>query len=100
MQSVPAFLPSIMENKPTNCLIPCAIDQQPHFFMTNDVAPKLGYPKPSTILSRFLPGLGGIQQEGKMSSSILNTSIFMTDNPKQVRTKIMKYAFSGGKDTI
>lgn len=35
-----------------------------------------------------------------MSSSILNTSIFMTDNPKQVRTKIMKYAFSGGKDTI
>ena len=100
MQSVPAFLPTILEGKPTYCLIPCAIDQQPHFFMTNDVAPKLGYPKTATILSRFLPGLQGMHQEGKMSSSVENTTIFTIDSPQQVHNKIMKYAFSGGKDTL
>lgn len=100
MQSVPAFLPSIMENKPTYCLIPCAIDQQPHFFMTNDVAPKLGYPKTATILCRFLPGLQGMHREGKMSSSIENTTIFTTDKPEQVTEKINKFAFSGGRETI
>ena len=100
MQSVPAFLPTILEGKPTYCLIPCAIDQQPHFFMTNDVAPKLGYPKTATILSRFLPGLQGLHKEGKMSSSIESTTIFTTDTPSQVNEKIMKYAFSGGKDTL
>lgn len=99
MQSVPAFLPTILEGKPTHCLIPCAIDQQPHFFLTNDVAPKLGYPKAATILSRFLPGLQGMHQEGKMSSSVQNSTIFATDNPQQVRNKIMKYAFSGGRET-
>ncbi|MBI1935035.1 tryptophan--tRNA ligase [Candidatus Woesearchaeota archaeon] len=100
MQSVPAFLPTILEGKTTYCLIPCAIDQQPHFFMTNDVAPKLGYPKTATILSRFLPGLQGMHKEGKMSSSIESTTIFATDTPRQVHDKIMKYAFSGGRDTL
>jgi tryptophanyl-tRNA synthetase len=100
MQSVPAFLPTILEGRSTYCLIPCAIDQQPHFFMTNDVAPKLGYPKTATILSRFLPGLQGMRQEGKMSSSVEKTTIFTTDAPQQVSNKIMKHAFSGGKDSI
>ncbi len=100
MQSVPAFLPTILEGKLTHCLIPCAIDQQPHFFLTNDVAPKLGYPKAATILSRFLPGLQGMHHEGKMSSSVQNTTIFATDSPQEVRNKIMKYAFSGGRETV
>ena len=68
--------------------------------MTNDVAPKLGYPKTATILARFLPGLQGMQNEGKMSSSAENTTIFTTDKPEQVRNKITKYAFSGGRETI
>lgn len=100
MQSVPAFLPTILEGKTTYCLIPCAIDQQPHFFLTNDVAPKLGYPKTATILARFLPGLQGMHQEGKMSSSVESTTIFTIETPEQVRNKINKYAFSGGKETI
>ena len=100
MQSVPAILPTVLEGKTTYCLIPCAIDQQPHFFLTNDVAPKLGYPKTATILSRFLPGLQGMHQEGKMSSSVGNTTIFTTDSPEKVKSKIMKYAFSGGRESI
>lgn len=100
MQSVPAFLPTIMEGRATYCLIPCAIDQQPHFFLTNDVAPKLDYPKTATILARFLPGLQGMHQEGKMSSSAEKTTIYTTDSPQQVKEKISKYAFSGGRETI
>ncbi|MDD9953452.1 MAG: tryptophan--tRNA ligase [Candidatus Woesearchaeota archaeon] len=96
MQSVPAFLPSILEGKRTPCFIPCAIDQDVHFRLTRDVAEKLGYPKPSTLLCRFLPGLGGA---GKLSSSE-GAMITMTDDPKTVRKKIMKYAFSGGKETV
>ena len=97
MQSVPAFLPTILEGKTTYCLIPCAIDQQPHFFLTNDVAHKLGYPKTATILARFLPGLQGTH---KMSTSVENTTIFTVDTPQQVKNKVIKYAFSGGRETI
>lgn len=100
MQSVPAFLPTIFEGKETYCLIPCAIDQDVHFRLTRDVATFLGYPKPATILCRFLPGLKGIQEDGKMSSSIEQTAIFTIDDPNQVEHKIMKYAFSGGQPTI
>lgn len=96
MQSVPAFVPSMFENAKTRVLIPCAIDQDVHFRLTRDVAEKLGYPKPSTILCRFLPGLSG---EGKLSSSE-NVSITFSDTPAQVKKKINKYAFSGGKDTV
>lgn len=39
------------------CLIPCAIDQDAYFRMTRDVAPRLGYKKPSLIHSKFFPGL-------------------------------------------
>lgn len=96
MQSVPCFMPTEMEGKPTRVLIPCAIDQDVHFRLTRDVAEKLGYPKPATILCRFLPSLEG---GGKLSTSS-GTSINTTDDEKTVRSKINKYAFSGGKDTI
>ena len=35
-----------------------------------------------------------------MSASVATSAIFMTDSPKQIKTKINKYAFSGGRDTI
>lgn len=100
MQAVPAILPSIISGKPMPCLIPHAIDQDPHFRISRDVIPKLGYPKPASIQCRFLPGLGGIAEEGKMSSSIAVTSIFVTDDEKTIKTKINKYAFSGGRATV
>jgi tryptophanyl-tRNA synthetase len=96
MQSVPAFLPTVMEGKKTQCLIPCAIDQDVHFRLTRDVADSLGFPKPATILCRFLPSLEG---GGKLSTSA-GQAIFTTDDEKTVRSKINKYAFSGGKDTV
>lgn len=98
MQAVPAFLPSILRNKKMPCLIPHAIDQDPHFRLTRDILPKLGYPKPASIQSSFLPPLQGAN--GKMSSSKGESAIFLTDSPKDVENKIKKYAFSGGRDTL
>ena len=98
MQAVPAVIPSILNKKNVPCLIPLAIDQDPHFRVARDVYPKLGYLKPSIIHGRFLPPLTGT--EGKMSSSEANVAILTTDSPKEVETKIRKYAFSGGKDTL
>ena len=97
MQAVPAFLPSILKNKKVPCLIPHAIDQDPHFRLTRDILPKIGFYKPSSIQCSFLPPLSGT--DGKMSSSE-NDAIFTTDSPEVVKTKINKYAFSGGQPTL
>lgn len=98
MQSVPAFLPTILEGKRTQCLIPCAVDQDVHFRLTRDVAEQIGYPKPATILCRFLPALHGTSL--KMSASEAVTAIYTSDDEKTVRHKIMKYAFSGGQSSV
>jgi tryptophanyl-tRNA synthetase len=79
------------------CLIPCAIDQDPYFRMTRDVAPRLGYLKPSLLHSKFFPALQG--HKTKMSSSDPNSTIFLTDTPSQIKNKINKHAFSGGRAT-
>ncbi len=100
MQSVPAFLPSVLRGKNVPCLIPYAIDQDAHFRVARDVLPKLGFYKPAAIHSIFLPGLGGMIDQGKMSSSEEQTAIFTTDSPQVVKEKIVKYAFSGGQATV
>ncbi len=97
MQAAPAVIPSVLKKKNIPCLIPLAIDQDPHFRVARDVYPKLGYYKPAIIHSRFIPPLTGVK--GKMSSSESSMAILTTDSPKEVERKIKKYAFSGGKDT-
>lgn len=99
MQAVPAFLPSVLKGKNIPCLIPLGVDQDPHFRISRDVMPKLGYYKPAIIHNVFLPPLTGMG--GKMAASGAEAaSIFTTDSPKEVERKIKKYAFSGGKDTL
>ncbi|XP_050438672.1 tryptophan--tRNA ligase, cytoplasmic isoform X2 [Adelges cooleyi] len=90
--------PFIFGNDKVPCLVPCAIDQDPYFRMTRDVAPKLGTHKPALIHSSFLPSLQGA--DTKMSASDLNSAIYLTDTPKQIKNKINKYAFSGGQTTV
>lgn len=65
--------------------------------MTRDVAPKIGYHKPSLIESKFLPALQG--ESGKMSASDPNSAVYLTDKPNIIAKKINKYAFSGGQST-
>ncbi|KAF9457232.1 tryptophanyl-tRNA synthetase [Collybia nuda] len=79
------------------CLIPCAIDQDPYFRLTRDVAQKLKYPKPALLHSKFFPALQGPQT--KMSASDPNSSIYMSDKAAQIKNKINKHGFSGGKET-
>ena len=96
MQSAPAFLPTIFAGRNVPVLIPCAIDQDPHFRITRDVAPKMGYYKPALVHSRFFPSLLGLD---KMSASLPETSIFTTDSPEEARMKIAN-AFTGGRTTV
>jgi tryptophanyl-tRNA synthetase len=100
IQTVPCFLPSELNGKNIPILIPASIDQDNYWRMARDVAEKLGYYKPAQIHGRFLPGLHGMTEDGKMSSSIESTCIFTTDDPKEVREKIMKHAFSGGARNV
>jgi len=80
------------------CLIPCAIDQDPYFRMTRDVAPRMKLHKPALIHCKFFPALQG--QNTKMSASAQNTAVYCTDTAKQIKKKINKHAFSGGQDTM
>lgn len=102
IQAAPAFsnsFPQIYGSiSNTACLIPCAIDQDPYFRLTRDVATRLKYVKPALIHSMFFPALQG--PGSKMSASIDTSAIFMTDTPKAIKTKVNKYAFSGGQTTV
>ncbi|VVB56991.1 Tryptophan--tRNA ligase [uncultured archaeon] len=94
----PAYqiIPTLFEKK--RCLIPAAIDQDPYWRIQRDIAESLGFEKTAAIHSKFLPPLSGMA--GKMSSSQADTAIWLTDGPKVVRNKVMKYAFSGGRATV
>jgi tryptophanyl-tRNA synthetase len=98
MQAVPAMIESVRAGKNVPCLIPYGIDQDPHFRIERDVLPRLGYLKPASIMSIFIPPLSGV--DGKMSSSDPNNAIFVTDSESVVRKKINKYAFSGGRTSV
>ena len=96
IQASTCFLPSVIEKKPTPVLIPAAIDQDPYWRVTRDVATKMGYYKPAQIHSKFVPGLG---ISGKMSSSKPDTALFTTDSPEVIDKKILS-AFTGGQATV
>nr|WCZ58505.1 tryptophanyl-tRNA synthetase [Andalucia godoyi] len=96
--SFPSAFPHIFGlRRDVRCLIPCGIDQDPYFRMTRDIAPKLGFHKPSLVHSMFFPPLQGVA--GKMSSSNTASAVFLTDTAKEIEKKINKHAFSGGGKT-
>lgn len=109
IQAAPSFassFPTVLQadrNSDHLCLIPCAIDQDPYFRMTRDIAHKMVHKKhklsgkPALIHSKFFPPLQGAT--GKMSSSNENSAIFLTDTPEEIKNKIMHHAFSGGRET-
>ena len=72
--------------------------QDPYFRLTRDVAARLKYPKPALLHTSFLPALQGAQS--KMSASQAESGITLTDTPAQIKSKINKYAFSGGQTTV
>jgi tryptophanyl-tRNA synthetase len=79
------------------CIIPCAVDQDPYFRQARSLLSRLGFAKPCLVQSTFLPGLRGMKT--KMSSSDATSTIYLTDTAAQIRKKINKHAFSGGRET-
>ena len=90
VQAAPSFPSSfpvpLRGREDLRCLIPQAIDQDPYFRMTRDVAPRIGCKKPALIHSKFFPALQGAQT--KMSASAAATTIMVTDTAKQISDKV------------
>jgi len=105
VQAAPSFPSSfqipLKDNPKMACLIPCAIDQDNYFRATREVAHKLvpkDHPlkgKPCLMHAKFFPPLQGA--DGKMSASDTSSAIFLTDTAEDVKSKITKYAYSGGQ---
>lgn len=96
-QVAPAFSSSfanIFNGDNIQCLVPMAIDQYPYFRMARELAEKLGYKKPATIQSRFLPSLE--QVHDKASSSGSREVILVSDSQETISRKVREKAFSGG----
>ncbi len=98
LQTVPAFWPSWAEGRAVPCLIPCGIDQDPHFRITRDLAEGMGYPKPALLHSQMVPGLLG---ESVMSTTgdRSDNALFLNDPPGVVERKV-RNAFTGGRATV
>jgi len=85
-------------------VVPVGVDQDPHIKLTRDIASRLkgnnefDFIPPGSFYHEFMPGLKGV--DTKMSSSDPLSFIALTDSPKEARQKIMKYAFSGGGNSV
>ena len=65
------------------------LDQRKIFMMSRDHLHKIGYKSNIHIMNKMLPSLAGKTNE-KMSSSVANTKIELTDTPKDIKKKINK----------
>ncbi|KAJ0264184.1 hypothetical protein HA466_0025820 [Hirschfeldia incana] len=101
VQAAPSFSSSFPDLFPPKknipCLIPCAIDQDPYFRLTRDVAARLEFIKPALIESKFLPALRASGNNGKMSASDANSAIYINDSNAHIKKKINS-SVSGGRD--
>ncbi len=78
-------------------VVPVGIDQDPHLRLARDISKRVkGFVQLSSTYNLFMPGLNG----GKMSSSVVNSFIGLSDSAQEVKKKINKYAFSGGQATL
>ncbi|MEK6895263.1 MAG: tryptophan--tRNA ligase [Nanoarchaeota archaeon] len=99
MQAAHILFPQFEKGKHMT-VVPVGIDQDPFIRLTRDIAEHkdFNFMKPAALHAKFIPSLYG---ETKMSSSDSeNSVIYLSDSPAEVKNKINKYAFSGGKATI
>ena len=82
-------------------IVPVGVDQDPHIRLARDISKRIKsykFTQLSSTYHKMLPGLKGVKS--KMSSSDPNSFIALTDDEQTIKTKINKYAFSGGKETL
>ena len=93
IQAAPSFSSSFPEifggRGDIPCLIPCAVDQDPYFRLTRDVASRLKFPKPALIHAKYIPSLLGAKT--KMSASKEDSVILMNDDLQTVTIKVRYY---------
>lgn len=74
-------------------LVPVGIDQEPHLEVAREIARKMNqiygtdFPEPVRFATsgEYIPSLTG---EGKMSKTVVNSFIKLTDSPEEIRKKI------------
>ncbi len=84
---------------PCPVVVPVGVDQDPHIRLARDIATRyklVDFTQLSSTYHFFQPGLKG----GKMSSSDPMSFIALTDTPEEAASKIKKFAFSGGRETL
>lgn len=99
VQATHILLPQFIEGQ-HRTIVPVGIDQDPFIRLTRDISEhsSINFIKPGAIHAKFIPGLKG---SAKMSASDAETGvIYLGDSSDEVKRKINKYAFSGGKDTL
>jgi tryptophanyl-tRNA synthetase len=96
VQSAHILLPQLKEHGDhDHVLVPIGPDEDAHIRIGRDLAPKFGLVKPAILHGLFNPNLKG----AKMSKSKdPEGTIFLEDDPKTARSKIMK-AKTGGRET-
>jgi len=72
---------------------PNMISQDPYLKILRNIPRKLKYVENCCIFSEMFPAITGVTE--KMSSSSPDTTIYLSDNPGEIKEKIMKYAKSG-----
>lgn len=84
---------------PLPTVIPVGCDQDPHIRLARDISQRtkaFSFMQLSSTYHKFLPGLKG----GKMSSSDPTSFIALSESVEDAKKKIMKYAFSGGRNSV
>ena len=76
-------------------VVPIGLDQDVYMRLTRDISRKRDIVSPSSLYIKYLKGLTG----GPMSSSVEETCVFLRDESKVIKKKIMK-ALTGGRATI
>ncbi|MBW2987738.1 tryptophan--tRNA ligase [Candidatus Woesearchaeota archaeon] len=95
VQSAHILMPQLKEHGGhDHVLVPIGPDEDAHIRIGRDLAPKFGLVKPAILHAFFIPGLKG----GKMSTTDPGSAIFLEDDPKTAKAKIMK-AKTGGRET-
>ncbi len=100
LQAADMLHPQLKEFEgPVPTVVPVGSDQDAHIRLARDISQRIktfNFMQISSTCHKFLPGLKG----GKMSSSDTTSYISLADSPSEAEKKIMKYAFSGGRNSI
>jgi tryptophanyl-tRNA synthetase len=95
LQAADILHPQLAEfGGPRPVLVPVGVDQDPHLRLTRDIAARceFNFILPSSTYHRFMTGLKG----GKMSSSVPDSYIALTERPEIAERKLMAALTGGG----